>query len=273
MRIACHTSCSTMFNQLRTVLEPAGFDCCRFACETALLVALRRHSFDLILVDNEKFSTTLIRSWLECRTGEKIPLIVLSSVCTGDEVARAFDSGVDDYISSPFAPVELMARLKAVLRRYRQTSTRQWLELGGFSLDLTAGKLFDRGIRVELSPREFALAWLLFSSVGNYLSRKTLSAVLWGVNEDISNHTIEQHVYMLRKKLGLTAARGVQIRTAYNKGYRLELVDDTVMPVPSRDRAAKFDALVCATEAETRELLARHALHKLQASTTTSLDI
>jgi DNA-binding response OmpR family regulator len=262
MRIACHIPCSTTFNQVRTVLEPAGFDCCRFPCETALLVALRRRGFDLILVDTEKFSATLICAWLECRTGEKTPLVVLSTAGAADEVARAFDSGAEDFVSRPFAPVELVARLNAVLRRHRQTDARQLIELRGFSLDRTAGTLFDHGIRVALSPREFALAWLLFSSVGNYLSRKALSAVLWGVDEDVSNHTIEQHVYMLRKKLRLTAARGVQLRTAYNKGYRLELVSDAVMPVPLRDCAAKFDALAGAIKAETRELLARHALHE-----------
>jgi DNA-binding response OmpR family regulator len=215
------------FNQMRAAVEPAGFDCCWFPSETALLVALRRRSFDLILVDTEKFSATLLCAWLKCRSGEKTPLIVLSTDCAADEVARAFDA------------VALVARLKAALRRQHQTDHRRRLELCGFTLDRSAGQLFDRGMEMPLTQREFELAWVLFSAPGSYLSRAALSAMIWGVDENVSNHTIEQHVYMLRKKLRLGAERGVQVRAAYNKGYRLELLNEAFMPAPSRDLTAQ----------------------------------
>lgn len=262
MRIACYIPCTATFNQVRTVLEPAGFDCCHFPHETALLVALRRQCVDLILVDTEKFNASLICAWLGCRTGESTPLILLSPACGADEVAHALDSGVEDFIRRPVAPVELVARIHAVLRRYRKADARQLLRLRGFSLDRAACALFDRSERVDLTPREFALAWLFFSSAGSYLSRKTLSALIWGVDEEISNRSIEQHVYMLRKKLNLSPARGLQLRAAYNKGYRLELVGDLAIPGRSGDASSPFDASVPDMQAATRDLLPLYAPHE-----------
>jgi DNA-binding response OmpR family regulator len=253
MHIACQISCLDTFNQVRAAVEPAGFDCCWFPSETALLVALRRRSFDLILVDTDKFSATLLCAWLECRSGEKTPLIVLSADCAADEVARAFDAGAEDCIDRPFAPVALVARLKAALRRQHQTDHRRRLELCGFTLDRSAGQLFDRGIEMPLTQREFELAWVLFSAAGRYLSRAALSAMIWGVDENVSNHTIEQHVYMLRKKLRLGAERGVQVRAAYNKGYRLELLNDAFMPAPSRDLTAQAVGAACIARAACAE--------------------
>jgi DNA-binding response OmpR family regulator len=69
------------------------------------------------------------------------------------------------------------------------------------------------------------MAWLFFSSPGVYFSRNTISIAIWGVNRDIANRTIEQHVYKLRKKLKLGVERGLIIRADYTQGYRLELLD------------------------------------------------
>jgi DNA-binding response OmpR family regulator len=242
MRIACYIPCTTTFNQVRMALETACLNCTRFPHESALLIALRRQCFDLILVDTEHVNASLISAWLGCRTGESTPLILLSQSCGADEIAHALNSGVEDFIRRPVAPVELIARVHAVLRRYRKAEPSQLLQLRGFSLDRITSALFDRGVRIDLTPREFALAWLFFSSIGSYLSRKTLSAMVWGVDEEISRHTIEQHVYLLRKKLKLNPARGVQLRTAYNKGYRLEPVGDFAIAGRPDDAISQPDA-------------------------------
>jgi DNA-binding response OmpR family regulator len=259
MRIACYIACHATFNQMRTVLEPAGFDCWQFPHETALLVALRRQRFDLILVDTEQVDGSMISAWLGCRTGESTPLILLSVDCGAAEVAHALDSGAEDVIRRPVAPVELIARVHSVLRRYRKTDSRQLLELRGFSLDRSSCTLLNHDVRIDLTPREFALAWLFFSSAGNYLSRKTLSAMIWGVDEDISNRSIEQHVHMLRKKLKLGPARGLQLRAAYTKGYRLELVGDFVAPGRPDDRTSQVRHGVFDTQAATHDPLSPHA--------------
>jgi DNA-binding response OmpR family regulator len=242
MHTACYIRCDEAYSQLQPVLETAGFVCERFVNETSLLLTLRRQSFDLILVDTESLDEKSFYSWLGCRTGETAPLVLLSPASSGSQIALALDAGADDFIRRPIDPVELIARLHAVLRRYHKTTVRSTVELLGFALDRGACRLLDRGVPVDLTPREFAMAWLFFSSPGVYLSRETISAMIWGVESGIANRTIEQHVYMLRKKLSLCAERGVRIRAAYTKGYRLELVDDVALGADPMPRATTSDA-------------------------------
>lgn len=251
MRIACHILSDDSFNHVQGALARAGFDCDRFLSETTLLRMLRRERYDLILVDTDAggLDEKNIYSWLNCRTGESTPVVLLSSACTAQQVALALEAGADDFIRRPVDPAVLIARLHAVLRRANRSSTRRLIELQGFTLDREACTFFDRGVPVDLTPREFTMAWLFFSSPGTYLSRETISVSIWGVDSEIASRTIEQHIYKLRKKLNLCAERGVRIRTAYTKGYRLELCSEVEVE-------AEIETEVDAPEAEVRE----HAL-------------
>lgn len=225
MSIACYIHDDAVSQHVHGVLARAGFECERFLSETSLLRALKRRDFELILVDTgiEPPSEERVFSWLNCRTGETTPVVLLSFARSADQIAFALDAGADDFIAKPFDPVELIARLHAVLRRCNRPGVRRAIELVGFSLDRNSSRLIDRGVPVDLTPREFTMAWLLFSKPGIYLSRKTISVAIWGVDSEIAGRTIEQHVYKLRKKLQLSEERGVVIRTAYTHGYRLEL--------------------------------------------------
>ena len=233
MRIACNIESDSTFHSLQAVLARAGFECERFVSETALLRTLRRETFDLILVDTdaESLDDTSVHSWLNCRTGESTPVVLLSPICTPAQVVQVLEAGADDFISKPYDPALLVARLNAVLRRSHRAASgiRRAITMHGFTLDREAGVLCDRGVPVDLTPREFAVAWLFFSSPGTYMSRETISTAIWGVESDIANRTIEQHVYKLRKKLNLCDTRGIRIRTAYTRGYRLELCEEAEM--------------------------------------------
>jgi DNA-binding response OmpR family regulator len=230
MRIACYIRCDNVFTEVHGVLARAGFECERFQSEIPLLRRLRRQAFDLILVDTEgdPMDEKRIYSWLNCRTGETTPVVLLSSAYCARTIALSLEAGADDFISRPVDPDVLIARLHAVVRRTSRKTTRRVVEMLEFTLDKDACRMLDRGVPVELTPREFAMAWLLFSSPGTFLSRETISVAIWGVECEIARHTIEQHVYKLRKKLNLGVERGVQIRTAYTKGYCLEVCDKVI---------------------------------------------
>jgi DNA-binding response OmpR family regulator len=232
MRIACYIRCDKVFNEVQGVLSRAGFECEHFQSEIPLLRSLRRRGFDLIMVDTEGdvLDEKRIYSWLNCRTGESTPVVLLSSAYCARTIALALEAGADDYISRPVDPDVLIARLNAVLRRCSRKTPRRVVEMLDFSLDKDACRLLDHGVAVDLTPREFAMAWLLFSSPGTFLSRETISVAIWGVECEIARHTIEQHVYKLRKKLNLGVERGVQIRTAYTKGYCLEICEKVALP-------------------------------------------
>jgi DNA-binding response OmpR family regulator len=205
-----------------------------------MLRALRREDYSLILVESDDLAAedAGIYSWLNCRTGESTPVVLLTSVHNPYDIARALNAGADACIEQPFEPVELIARLHAVLRRANKTSVRRTISVSGFTLDKEAGLLLDRGAPVPLTPREFTMAWLFFSSPGIYMSRDTISKAIWGVDSEIASRTIEQHVYKLRKKLNLTAERGAVIRTTYTKGYCLQLTHDTEQTTPGEGKGS-----------------------------------
>jgi DNA-binding response OmpR family regulator len=140
MRIACYIRCNTTFDQVQRVLARIDFHCERFLNEASLLVTLRRQSFDLILVDTEFLDEQSFYSWLNCRTGEGTPLVLLSDAWNANQIAFALEAGADDFIRRPVDPVELTARLQAILRRYHKTSSRRTIELLEFKLDRDAGR-------------------------------------------------------------------------------------------------------------------------------------
>jgi DNA-binding response OmpR family regulator len=225
MNIACHIRNDSVFELVQMVLSRAGFVCERYPSETILLRNVRRREFDFILVDIglDVRSGENIFSWLTCRSGDSTPVIIISSVKNAELVADALNSGADDFLVRPFEPVELIARIRAVLRRSGKRQARRTIELAGFLLERDNTRFSYQGEPIELTSREFTMAWLLFSSPGVYISRETIGTAIWGMEGEIAGRTIEQHVYKLRKKLQLGPERGIIIRTAYNQGYRLEL--------------------------------------------------
>jgi DNA-binding response OmpR family regulator len=225
MKIACHIQSAAVYEQVSSVLARAGFDVQRFASETALLRGVRRDEVDLVLVDlaSEPDADNSLLSWLNMRTGDATPVMVLSPMRSADLVAQVLNAGADEFLPRPFEAVELMARTNALLRRSGKPQQRRSIDYAGYSLERDSGRLHFLGQAIELTPREFSMAWLFFSSPGVYISRTTIGAVIWSTDSEVAGRTIEQHVYKLRKKLQVGDKRIVMIRTAYTQGYRLEL--------------------------------------------------
>jgi DNA-binding response OmpR family regulator len=231
MRIACYIRCAKVYMEIREVLVRAGFACERFESEIPLLRALRRELFDLILADTDSHLSDEkpFYSWIKCRT-DSIPVVLLfATTDIRSMAALAVNAGADDFINRPVDPEILIARLQVVWRRCRPSAPDRVIDVLGFTLEKQPSRLLDQGVPVDLTSREFALAWLFFSSPSRFLSHQFISITLWGVEDDIARHSIEQHVYKLRKKLKLGATRGVQIRNGYTKGYYLELCEDQAM--------------------------------------------
>jgi DNA-binding response OmpR family regulator len=228
MNIACHIRNEALFEQVQGTLARTGLKCERFASDTALLRAIRNRSFGAIVVD---ISAGLqdqesIFTWLNCRTDDNTPVVVLSPIYSTDLLAMTLSAGADEFMVRNFEPAELIARINALMRRCNQRITRRVIELGGYVLDREASSITYCGTPIDVTSREFTIAWLFFSAPGVYVSRQTIGNAIWGVQGEIVGRTIEQHVYKLRKKLQTGPERGITIRTAYTKGYRLEMVDD-----------------------------------------------
>ncbi|MEN3295937.1 MAG: hypothetical protein V7642_5190 [Burkholderiales bacterium] len=225
MDIACYIRNDAYFEHLRAALVRAGFVCERFSVDTALLRTVRRRTYDFIVIDigAEMRGSENIFSWLSCRSGDSTPVLVICEVRNAEWVADALNAGADDFMIRPYEPIELLARINAIRRRSNRTLVGRTIELAGITLDRETNKFSYKSVPIEVTPREFTMAWLLFSTPGIYVSRETIGTAIWGLNSEIAGRTIEQHVYKLRKKLQMGTERGVTIRTAYNQGYRLEL--------------------------------------------------
>ena len=187
--------------------------------------AIQRASADLLLIElgSAADEREKILSWIDCRYGESTPFIILSAVSDGELAAQALNGGAEDFLVMPLAPIELLARINAIQRRLGFKPHTRKIHLCDFLIDGDTRNFSYKDKAIELTPREFTMAWLFFSKPGVYISRETIGNAIWGVDSDIAGRTIEQHIYKLRKKLSLGPERGLLIRTAYSQGYRLEI--------------------------------------------------
>jgi DNA-binding response OmpR family regulator len=222
--IGCYVRIDSLYAKLQTTLLQAGYACERFASENSLSRMLGRREFSLLIIDigNHRDDSEDFVSWLNCRTGNSTPVIALSHAGTPEMAALALNAGADDFLGSQFEAVEAIARIRAVIRRHHPNTVRRAITLGRFVLDREAASVAYDGEKVDLTPREFTMAWMFFSSPGVFISRGTIGTSIWSADSEVAGRTIEQHVYKLRKKLQFGPERGVIIRTSYSQGYRLE---------------------------------------------------
>jgi len=226
MNIACLIRDASVLEEVRTALLQPGFECVPYTAEAQLFRALQRQGVDLILLDfpDAPDADDSVLAWLKCRDGDPTPVLCLSAAYSAQSAALLLNCGADDVLARPFDGAELAMRAHVLTRRGNRAHVRNRIELAGFTLDRTASQAAHEGVPIELTPREFTMAWMFFSSPGIYISRDTIGASIWSAGSEVAGRTIEQHVYKLRKKLQLGPERGVIIRTAYSQGYRLEPV-------------------------------------------------
>jgi DNA-binding response OmpR family regulator len=227
MSIAVYIRNETVLDHVRQALLRAGFKWEHFSDEVLFMRGIRRNSFDLLVIDIpvEPRDDETIISWLNCRPADTTPVLMTSPVRNAFMAALLLNCGADDVMYRPFEPIEFIARVHALLRRTNRRNTRSTIELGGFLLDRDSAQFNYQGEPIELTTREFSIAWLLFSYPGIYISRETISATIWSTDSEVAARTIEQHIYKLRKKLQLGPERRMIVRTAYNQGYRLEVIE------------------------------------------------
>jgi len=154
-------------------------------------------------------------------TTATLPILMLTA--KADEVDRVvgLELGADDYVVKPFSPKELVARVRAVLRRSRPGPTAPPLAFGGLVVDVGAHQVSVGGESVTLTPKEFDLLRALAEAQGRVLSREFLLDRVWGYTRsgEIESRTVDVHVRRLRMKLG---AEGMRIRTVKSVGYRFD---------------------------------------------------
>ena len=156
----------------------------------------------------------------EIRQYSKVPIIMLTAKSDEKDELQGFDLGVDEYITKPFSPKILVARVEAILRRSNVLAADDTMEAGGIELNKAAHEVLIDGKSVELSYKEFELLANFMSNQGVALSRERILNNVWNYDYFGDARTIDTHVKKLRSKLG---AKGEYIKTIWGMGYKFEV--------------------------------------------------
>ena len=156
----------------------------------------------------------------EIRNYSKVPIIMLTAKGDEKDELQGFDLGVDEYISKPFSPKILVARVEAILRKAGKAASGDVMEAGGIHLDQAAHMVTIDGQNVELSYKEFELLTYFMENKGIALSREKILNNVWNYDYFGDARTIDTHVKKLRSKLGV---KGDMIKTIWGMGYKFEV--------------------------------------------------
>src|ERR1700719_336778 len=205
---------------VRYHLHRAGFDVDVASSGTAALLAARQRRPDAIVLDimlPQMSGTEVFRKLkLEIDTAQ-IPVLMLTAKGLLSERIAGLELGVDDYITKPFSPRELVLRVQNLLRRIRVVRNSSVLMVDEFRVDKGNFEITVHGTRLDLTTTEFKLLASLVERRGRTLSRETLLQDVWGYKNAIDTRTVDTHVRRLREKLGPAADR---IVTKRGEGYR-----------------------------------------------------
>lgn len=150
-----------------------------------------------------------------------VPIIMLTARESEDDRIRGLDTGADDYVTKPFSPRELMARVAAVMRRIRPALAGETVQVGEIALDPVAHRVTRRGQTLHLGPTEYRLLKFFMESPGRVFSRGQLLDGVWGNESDIELRTVDVHIRRLRQAIALEGGRDL-VRTVRGAGYSLE---------------------------------------------------
>jgi two-component system KDP operon response regulator KdpE len=204
---------------LRVILRDAGFEVttaqtAQEALDAAALQPLDAAILDLILPDGNGVDVCRsIREW------SQMPILVLSAVGEEQEKVRALDAGADDYVTKPFGPDELIARLHAALRRAGRAE-EPVLAVNGLEIDLAGHRVTRDGEEIHLTPKEFDLLRTLARNRGRLMTHRALLGEVWGHAYEDDTHTLRVHIANLRRKIEPDSQEPRYIRTDPGVGYR-----------------------------------------------------
>lgn len=224
MRILIVEDNKPQLELLHKLLEEEGF--LVTGCEDGMtgLYELDTGAYDLAVLDRllpEMDGVTLLRRHRDA--GGYTPVIMLTALSSLGDRVSGLDAGADDYLAKPFAPEELLARVRALLRRpaaVRSTGFR----LGDVELFRQKGMLKGPAGECTVSNREAALLYLFLSNPGQVLSRETILLRIWGQGSEVEERNIDNFVYLIRRRLTNVGSR-IAIRTVRGCGYRAEVSD------------------------------------------------
>ncbi len=209
---------------LRYNLEKEGFQVCEAADGEEALVQIAERKPDVVLLD---WMLPLVSGIEVCRRLRRspetraLPVIMLTARGEESDRVRGLDSGADDYVVKPFSPSELVARLRAVIRRAQPSTVEEVLQFADVTMDLAAHRVSRAGKAVHLGPTEFRLLRHLLRYPGRVFSREQLLDAVWGHDVYVEARTVDVHIRRLRKALNADCVGDI-VRTVRSAGYAID---------------------------------------------------
>lgn len=203
-------------------LKNAGYEVVSFETAAEFGKRLKERVPDLLLLDlmlpdaDGLWLVTQLRQNVMTRS---LPVIMVTAKTTEIDKVRGLDSGADDYLTKPFSVMELISRVKALLRRSMKGLKERVITIGEISLDVERRKVTVAGERCELTYKEYELLKLLMNNAGIVTPREEILSKVWETDFEGESRTIDMHIKTLRQKLGSSANR---IKTVRNVGYLFE---------------------------------------------------
>lgn len=206
--------------------ENEGYDVRVTADGEEAMVMAQEEAPDLVILDWMIEGISGIEVCRRLRRNKEtahVPIIMLTAREGEDDRVRGLETGADDYVTKPFSPRELLARVSAVLRRVRPALAGEAIEAGDLRLDPVAHRVERRGRQLQIGPTEYRLIKFFMEHPRRVFSRNQLLDAVWGTGSEIEERTVDVHIRRLRKAIAVENARD-PIRTVRSAGYALEPV-------------------------------------------------
>lgn len=203
-------------------VQSSGLDICGFALPSAFRTAVAEAVPDVVLLDimlPEEDGLSVLRWLRENPATKKLPIMMLSARSTEFDKVLGLDSGADDYLAKPFGVMELLSRIRALLRRTANSGSDETISGGCIQLSTARHLVTVRDAEISLTGKEFDLLAMLMRNRGIVLSRERILESVWGYDYAGESRTVDVHIRTLRAKLG---EAGNAVETVRGVGYRFQ---------------------------------------------------
>ena len=213
-------------NALKIYLTPEGYDLYEAYDGQEAVELCRKTPMDLILLDVMMPVMDGVTATAKIREFSNAPIILLTAKSETEDKVLGLNVGADDYITKPFVPVEVLARIRSQLRRYSRmdsrTEDKETLTIGGISLDDRTKSVTVEGEPVSLTPTEYSILHLLMSNPSKVYSTKALYEAVWQEAALGSEGSVAVHIRHLREKIEINPSEPRYLKVMWGQGYKLE---------------------------------------------------
>ncbi|MEI2391721.1 response regulator transcription factor [Priestia megaterium] len=211
-------------NLIAIYLENEGFEALKVSNAVSGLALLEEQEVDLIILDIMMPQMNGIDAAFKIREEKNMPIIMLSAKSEDMDKISGLTAGADDYLTKPFNPLELIARVKSQIRRYKkynERAERDIIQIGDLEINRSTRLVFVRGQEIRLTPKEFDILELLVRHKGTVMSMGKIYEAVWQEDAFKSDNTVMVHITKIREKIEDNPKKPIYIKTTWGVGYRI----------------------------------------------------